>query len=109
MATRKAATKSGTPANLKYGEAKERLEGILDELESNEVDIDDLADRIKEARDLIRVLNDKLTRTKGEVEKVMRDFADEAAADAEARAPAEESAESGSADEAPAGESGLPF
>ncbi len=77
MATKKAAK---ALANLKYGEAKDRLEQILEELESNEVDIDDLADRVREARDLIRVLNDKLTRTQGEVRKVMEEFAEEEAA-----------------------------
>jgi len=60
-------------ASLKYGEARDRLEKILEELESNEVDIDDLSDRVKEAAALIRVLHDKLTRTRGEVEKVMED------------------------------------
>ena len=83
------------PDKLKYGEAKERLEGILDELESNEVDIDDLADRIKEARDLIQVLTDKLTRTKGEVEKVMANFD----AEPEVAAPADRPA--GPSEDAP--------
>ncbi len=59
------------PANLKYGEAKDRLETILAEIESAEVDVDDLAERVKEAAALIRVLHDKLTRTKAEVEKVV--------------------------------------
>jgi exodeoxyribonuclease VII small subunit len=62
-----------TPASLRFGEAKERLERILEELESNEVDIDELAGRVKEAAALIRVLNDKLTRTRVEVEKVVND------------------------------------
>ncbi|MBI4878960.1 MAG: exodeoxyribonuclease VII small subunit [Planctomycetes bacterium] len=60
-------------ASLKYGEAKERLEKILEGLESDEVDIDDLADKVKEAAALIRVLHEKLTRTRGEVEKVMEE------------------------------------
>lgn len=59
------------PGNLKYGEAKERLETILAEIESAEVDVDDLAERVKEAAALVRVLHDKLTRTKAEVEKVV--------------------------------------
>lgn len=58
---------------MKYGEAKERLERILEDLESDEVDIDDLADKVKEAAALIRVLHQKLTRTRGEVEKVMEE------------------------------------
>lgn len=89
MATRKAAATGDPLASLRFGEAKERLEAILEELESNEVDIDDLADRIKEARDLIALLNEKLTRTKSEVERVMADFADDAAASA-APSPSQE-------------------
>ena len=60
-------------ANLRFGEARDRLETILDTLEKNEVDIDDLAERVKEAAALIRVLHDKLTKTKVEVEKVLAD------------------------------------
>lgn len=62
-------------ASLKYGEAKERLEQILERLEQNEVDVDDLAAQVKEAAGLIRVLHDKLTRTKFEVEKVLEEVA----------------------------------
>lgn len=47
------------------------METILAEIESAEVDVDDLAERVKEAAALIRVLHDKLTRTKAEVEKVV--------------------------------------
>lgn len=60
-------------ANLRFGEARDRLEGILESLERNEVDIDDLSDRVKEAASLIRVLHDKLTKTKVDVEKVLAD------------------------------------
>jgi len=55
----------------KYGPAKERLEKLLEELEADEVDLDDLAERVKEAAALIRVLHEKLTRTQGEVDKIM--------------------------------------
>ena len=64
-------------ADLRFGEARDRLETILDTLEKNEVDIDDLAERVKEAAALIRVLHDKLTKTKVEVEKVLADVEDE--------------------------------
>lgn len=61
---------------MKFGEAKDRLDAILGELESNEVDVDDLAERVREAAALIRVLHHKLTRTRAEVEKVMAEVAD---------------------------------
>lgn len=75
MAARKKAA-TGSPealASLKYGEARQRLEQILEDLESSDVDLDDLASRVKEAADLIRVLHDKLTRTSSEVEKIMEE------------------------------------
>ena len=55
----------------KYGKAKERLEQLLEELEADEVDLDDLSERVKEAAALIRILHEKLTRTQGEVDKIM--------------------------------------
>ena len=57
--------------SLKYGEARRRLEEILKEVEGNEVDVDDLADRVKEAAGLIRLLREKLEKTRMEVEKVV--------------------------------------
>lgn len=70
MAKKKTETETDL-ANLRFGEARDRLESILESLERNEVDIDDLADRVKEAAALIRVLHDKLTKTKTDVEKVL--------------------------------------
>jgi exodeoxyribonuclease VII small subunit len=61
-------------ASLKFGEAREELERILEEIEENEVDVDDLADRVKRAAELIRICREKLERTKIEVEKVVADL-----------------------------------
>ena len=87
MAKRKTGGAGGadpsTLANLKYGEARERLETILTEIESAEVDVDDLAERVKEAAALIRVLHDKLTRTKAEVERVVADVQRDEGAEAD--------------------------
>ena len=41
--------------NLKYGEARKRLEEILKEIEYNEVDVDDLAVRVKDALRLANI------------------------------------------------------
>ena len=103
---------SKTPDSPKYGEAKERLELLLDELESNEVDIDDLADRIKEARDLIRLLTDKLARTRGEVQKVMADFEpedDAGAPESSSKGEAPESSSKGEPGQASEATDELPF
>ena len=80
MARRKTEKTDEALASLKYGEARDRLETLLESLERNEVDLDDLSDKVKEAAGLIRVLNDKLLRTKTEVEKVLADVEEEAPA-----------------------------
>jgi len=59
---------------LKYGEAKEKLEKILKEIEANEVDVDDLAEQVKEAAVLIQVCRKKLQNTRQEVEKVVAEM-----------------------------------
>ena len=60
--------------SLKYGEAREKLERILKEIESEEVDVDDLADRVKEAAELIMLCRKKLQNTRLEVEKVVAEM-----------------------------------
>ena len=57
--------------SLKYGDARRKLEEILKEIEGNEVDVDDLADRVKEAAQLIKLCREKLQKTRLEVEKVV--------------------------------------
>jgi len=60
--------------SLKFGEAREKLEAILNEIEQNEVDVDDLAERVRTAAELIRICKSKLDRTKMEVEKVVAEL-----------------------------------
>jgi len=67
---------------LKFGEARAELEKILKEIEGDEVDVDDLAEKIRTAATLIRVCRDKLERTKVEVEKIVAEM-EEAAPDQE--------------------------
>ncbi|MBU0753990.1 MAG: exodeoxyribonuclease VII small subunit, partial [Planctomycetes bacterium] len=61
--------------NLKYGEARERLEAILREIEGNEIDVDDLGKQVKEAAQLIQLCRRKLDKTRLEVEKVVAEMA----------------------------------
>lgn len=62
--------------SLKFGEARAELEQILKEIEANEVDVDDLAEKIRRAAALIRVCRDKLERTRTEVEKIVSEMED---------------------------------
>ena len=54
-------------ADLKYSKAVERLEDIIEKIENEEIDIDELADKVKEAVSLIRVCKDKIEKAELEV------------------------------------------
>lgn len=54
-----------------YAEALSRLEQIVAQIDSNELDIDQLADRIKTANALIAFCTAKLTKAESEVEKLL--------------------------------------
>lgn len=64
------------PERLGYAEALAELEGILGELERDDVDVDVLADRVARAAALIRVCRGRLDATKVEVERVLAELDD---------------------------------
>lgn len=57
--------------DLKYEEALERLQGIVALLERKEIKIDDLADKVKEAKALVEFCRDKLDKTETEINKII--------------------------------------
>ena len=59
-----------------YSEAIDRLEKIVAQIDGNELDIDQLAARIKEANEIIAFCTAKLTKAEGEVEKLLADGAE---------------------------------
>ena len=58
--------------NRSYKEATIELEKILKELESNELDIDDLENKVKQAAELIELCKEKLFRADAEIEKILQ-------------------------------------
>ena len=54
-----------------YSQAISRLEQIVSQIDNNELDIDQLADKIKEANDLIAFCQSKLTKADAEIEKIL--------------------------------------
>ncbi len=56
---------------MKYEEAIARLESIVAQIERNELDIDELADSLKEAQKLIKLCKDKLYKTNEKIKGVM--------------------------------------
>ena len=53
--------------NMKYEEAMAQLEAIVRKMESNELDIDEIASQLKTAQRLIKFCRDKLTKTEAEL------------------------------------------
>lgn len=58
-------------ANLGYGEALDELEGILVELESNMVDVDTLADKVRRAAALVAHCRSRLTEVRTDVANIV--------------------------------------
>ena len=60
--------------NLTYAQALEELEGILGAMRSDACDIDTLASRTSRAAKLLAYCRSKLTRTEGELAKVLEEL-----------------------------------
>ena len=58
----------------KYGDVIEELEEILEEIEAEDVDLDDLADKVERASDLVELCRDKLDRTEVQVQSIIEDL-----------------------------------
>ncbi|MBO7419438.1 MAG: exodeoxyribonuclease VII small subunit [Bacteroidaceae bacterium] len=56
-----------------YSQALERLQKIVSQIESGELEIDQLAEKIKEANDIIAFCNEKLTKADEEIKKLSQE------------------------------------
>jgi len=63
-----------TKKTLKYSEAIREIEQIVGQIESNELDIDELTEKIKRVSELLKFCKAKLRSTEEEVQKIMKDF-----------------------------------
>ena len=54
-----------------YSESMARLEKIVGQIDNNELEIDVLAEKIKEANGIIAFCSDKLTKADKEIEKLL--------------------------------------
>jgi len=57
-----------------YKEALEEIEAIVEEIESETVDVDVLAEKVKRAASLIKLCKAKLKAADNEVRKVLKEF-----------------------------------
>ena len=56
---------------LTYSQAKKELETIVKSIESGELDVDLLTDKVKRASELIAFCKEKLTKTDNELQKIL--------------------------------------
>ena len=57
----------------KYEAAYAELQGIVRQMEGEEMDIDQMAEAVKRAQELIKLCKDKLTKTDAEIRKILAD------------------------------------
>jgi len=60
-----------TKKNIKYQEAVKEIEQILQNLEEEDLDVDQMADKVKRATELIQLCKNKLKNTEAEVNKIL--------------------------------------
>ena len=68
-----------TEPEIGYAEALAELEGILDELDGDEVDVDVLGSRVRRAAELLRLCRDRIASARLDVEQVVAELEAEAA------------------------------
>lgn len=60
--------------DIKYSEAITELDGILQKIQTEEVDVDDLTKEVNRAVELIKICKEKIEKTEMEVKKVTEGF-----------------------------------
>ena len=61
-------------AELKYSKSIKKLEEIISKIESEEIDVDELSEKVKEAVTLIKDCKSKIEKAQLEVKKVVDGF-----------------------------------
>lgn len=56
---------------MKYEEAYHELQSIVRKMEGEEMDIDQMAEAVKRAQELIKLCKDKLTKTDENIRKIL--------------------------------------
>ena len=61
---------------MKYGKALKQLDDIIQQIENEEIDVDELSKRVKDAVQLIKVCKEKIEKAETEVKQVVDGFQD---------------------------------
>lgn len=59
-----------------YNEAMAEVEDILGKIENEELDVDDLAEKVKRVSVLLKICKDKLLKTNEQVEQILKEMED---------------------------------
>ncbi len=60
--------------NLSYKEAIAEIEEILGQLENNELDVDELSEKVKRVSNLVTLCKEKLHNTELEIDKILNEM-----------------------------------
>ncbi len=61
---------------VSYSEAMAEIEEILEKIENEELDVDELAEKVKRVSVLLKTCKDKLTKTNEQVETILKEMED---------------------------------
>lgn len=59
---------------VSYSEAMTEIEEILEKIENEELDVDELAEKVKRVSTLLKVCKDKLLKTNEQVEQILKEM-----------------------------------
>jgi exodeoxyribonuclease VII small subunit len=65
-----------TKKAVTYNEAMAEVEDILEKIENEELDVDDLAEKVKRVSVLLKICKDKLLKTNEQVEQILKEMED---------------------------------
>lgn len=65
-----------TKKTISYSEAMAEVEEILAQIENEELDVDDLAEKVKRVSVLLKTCKDKLMKTNEQVEQILKEMED---------------------------------
>jgi len=60
--------------NVSYKEAITEIEEILRQLENNELDVDELSEKVKRVSQLVALCKEKLHNTEEEIDKILKEM-----------------------------------
>jgi exodeoxyribonuclease VII small subunit len=63
-----------TTKKVTYSEAILEIEAILEKLENEELDVDELAEKVKRVSVLLKTCKSKLTKTNEQVEQILKEM-----------------------------------